>query len=277
MIQRLPSFATLSALLFVTGPALAAEPTDPRQDAVHDQIRIMERSVTESSVTDIYSEEQREKKLEVLDRARARAAQGDIDGAMALIEQAGRMLYPVQSRGALPEGQKRAEWLDRVDKVTGAMLPEAYKIASEKGAGTAKLDEVARHHEEGRAARIAGDIDRAETLLIKAYNILQLEIAGLRSGDRLSIALPDNDTREAWVEAEQSYLDWQFTAEWMEQSATALGVDPDLIATGSQLAEKYYQEAKAYAAGQRWSKAVDAIDRAYAVMEEYWRAAGLDI
>ena len=257
MSQRLPSFATLSALLFVTGPALAAEPIDPRQDAVHNQIRMMERSV--------------------LDKARARVAQGDIDGAMALIEQAGRMLYPVQSRGALPEGQKRTEWLDRVDQVTGAMLPEAYKIASEKGAGTAKLDEVARHHEEGRAARIAGDIDRAETLLIKAYNILQLEIADLRSGDRLSIALPDSDTREAWVEAEQSYLDWQFTAEWMEQSATALGADPDLIATGSQLAEKYYQEAKAHAAGQRWSRAVDAIDRAYAVMEEHWRAAGLDI
>ena len=277
MSQRLPVLATLSALLFATGPAPAAEPTDPRQDDVQDQIRMMERSVTESSVTDLYSDEQRDAKLEVLDRARARADQGDIDGAMALVEQAGRMLYPVQVGGTAPDGQKRAEWLDKIDKVTGAILPSAYEIAREKGAGTAKLDQVARQHEEGRAARIAGDIDRAEPLLIRAYNMLQLEVAGLRSGDRLSVALPDSDTREAWVEAEKSYLDWRFTAEWMEQSAAALGADPALIATGSQLAEKYYKEAKAHAAGQQWAKAIDAIDRAYAVMEEYWRAAGIDI
>ena len=277
MSQRLPTLATLLALLCATGPALAAEPTDPLQDDVHDQIRMMERSVTESSVTEIYSDEQRDAKLELLDRARSRADQGDIDGAMELVEQAGRMLYPVQAQGAAPEGRKRAEWLDRVDKVTGAILPAAYEIAREKGAGTAKLDQVARQYEEGRAARIAGDIDRAEALLVAAYNILQLEVAGLRSGDRLSIALPESDTREAWAEAEQRYLDWRFTADWMEQSAAALGADPDLIATGSQLAEKFYQEAKAHAAEQRWAKAVDAIDRAYAVMEEYWRAAGIDI
>lgn len=277
MSQRLPALASLSVLLFATGSALAAEPADPVQQDVHEQIHIMERSVTGSSVTDLYSDEQRDAKLDLLDRARARADQGDIDGAMELVEQAGRMLYPVQSQGVTVEGETRAEWLKAVEKVTGAILPAAYEIAGEKGAGTAKLDEVARQYEAGRAARAAGDIDRAETLLIKAYNNLQLEVATLRSGDRLSIALPESDTREAWEEAEQRYRDWRFTADWMEQSAAALGADPDLIATGSQLAEKFYQEAKTHAAGQQWGKAVDAIDRAYAVMEEYWRAAGIDI
>ena len=277
MNQRLPALVTQSVLLFATGTALAAERDDPVQQDVHEQIHIMERSVTESSVTDLYSDEQRDAKLDLLDRARARADQGDIAGAMELVEQAGRMLYPMQSSGAASEGEKRVEWLGRVEKVTAAILPEAFKIASEKGAGTAKLDEVARQYEAGRAARAAGDIDRAEALLIKAYNVLQLEVAGLRSGDRLSVTLPESGTREAWEEAEQSYLDWRFTADWMEQSAAGLGADPDLIATGSRLAEKFYQEAKAYAAGQQWGKAVDAIDRAYAVMEEYWRAAGIDI
>ena len=277
MSQKLPTFATLPVLLFASGYALSSEQADPGQQDVHEQIHIMERSVTESSVTDLYSEEQRDAKLELLDRARDKADQGDINAAMELVEQAGRMLYPMESSGAMLEGDKRAEWLERVEKVTGAILPAAYEIAGEKGAGTAKLDEVARQYQAGRAARAGGDIDRAETLLIDAYNVLQLEVAGLRSGDRLSVTLPESDTREAWEEAEQSYLDWKFTAEWMEQSAAALGADPDLIATGSRLAEKFYQEAKAYAAGQRWAKAVDAIDRAYAVMEEYWRAAGIDI
>ena len=51
MSKRAPKLATLSALLFATGPALASEPTDLRQDDAHDRIRIMERSVTESSGT----------------------------------------------------------------------------------------------------------------------------------------------------------------------------------------------------------------------------------
>ena len=277
MRQRLPALATLSVLLSAPGFVLAAELADPVQQDVHEQIHIMERSVTESSVTDLYSDEQRDAKLDLLDRARAKADQGDIDGAIKLVEQAGRMLYPVQSSGSVLEAEKRVEWLERVESVTGAILPAAYEIAGEKGAGTAKLDEVARRYEAGRAARAGGDIDRAETLLIDAYNILQLEVAGLRSGDRLSVTLPESDTREAWEDAEQSYLDWQFTAEWMDQSAAALGAAPDLIATGSRLAEEFYQQAKAHAAGQRWGKAVDAVDRAYAVMEEYWRAAGIDI
>ena len=277
MSRRALTLPLLSALLIATGSTPAAESTGLSQEEVHDKIRMMERSVTDSSVTDRYSDIEREAKLELLDEAKSRADQGDIDGAMALVERAGRLFYPVEATGVTLEGEKRIAWLERVDKVIVTILPVAYEIASEKDASTVKLDEVTRQHEEGRAARAAGDIDRAETLLITAYNILQSDVAGLRSGDLLTIALPESDTPEAWEEAERRYLDWRFTADWMEQSAAALDADPDLIATGSRLAEGYYQEAKAHAAGQQWAKAVDAIDRAYAVMEEYWRAAGIDI
>ena len=155
MSQRLPTLATLPVMLFATGSALAVEAADPVHRDVHEQIHMMERSVTGSSVTDLYSDEQRDAKLDLLDRARARADQGDIDGAMELVEQAGRMLYPVQSKGVTLEGEKRVAWLERVEKVTAAILPRAYEIASEKGAGTVKLDEVARQYEAGRAARVA--------------------------------------------------------------------------------------------------------------------------
>ena len=113
--------------------------------------------------------------------------------------------------------------------------------------------------------------------MVAAYNILQAEVANLRSGDFLTIKLDDSTDREAWEEAERRYLDWRFTADWMEQSALSLGADPQLIATGSELAESLYEEAKAHAAEKQWAAAVDSIDRAYAVMEEHWRAAGIDI
>ena len=80
MSKRAPTLVILSALLFATGSASAAEGADPGQEAVHDQIRIMERSVTESSVTGTYTDKQRDAKLELLDKARARADQGDVDG-----------------------------------------------------------------------------------------------------------------------------------------------------------------------------------------------------
>ena len=147
MNRRKAILITLPALVFAAGSGLAADPSVPSQEEVQDQIRIMEQSVTESSVTDSYSEEQRNAKLELLDQAWTKAEQGDIQGAMELIEQAGRMLYPVQSKGVNLEGEKRTEWLESVDKAIDAILPEAYQIAKDKGADTSKLDEVARQQE----------------------------------------------------------------------------------------------------------------------------------
>ena len=272
------AFLVPSALLLMTGTPMAEEPTRPSPEEVRDQIRMLESSVTESSVTHLYSAEQREAKLDLLARAEAEADQGDVDAALALVEQAGRMLYPMQMEGANAlDGDKRREWLARVSAVIETILPPAYGIAEEKGRGTANLDRVARQRELGLSAWQAGDIERAEALIITAYNRLQSEVAALRSGDLLTIELPLNDTREAWEEAERRYLDWRFTADWMEQSAEAMDADPAAIATGSRLADDIYKEAAAHAQQQRWAAAVKAIDRAYAVMEEHWRLAGIDI
>jgi hypothetical protein len=272
------AFLAPSALLLMTGTPMAEEPTRPSPEEVRDQIRMLESSVTESSVTRLYSAEQREAKLDLLARAEAEADQGDVDAALALVEQAGRMLYPMQMEGANAlDGDKRREWLARVSAVIETILPPAYGIAEEKGRGTANLDRVARQRELGLSAWQAGDIERAEALIITAYNRLQSEVAALRSGDLLTIELPLNDTREAWEEAERRYLDWRFTADWMEQSAEAMDADPAAIATGSRLADDIYKEAAAHAQQQRWAAAVKAIDRAYAVMEEHWRLAGIDI
>jgi tetratricopeptide (TPR) repeat protein len=188
------------------------------------------------------------------------------------------MLYPVGSGdGTALQGKKRLEWLESVSEVTAALLPPAYGIAEEKGGGTTRLDQIAQRHEAGLRAWEAGDIDLAEEVITAAYRDLQTEVAALRSGDLLTIDLPSNDTREAWLEAERRYLDWRFTADWMEQSAAAMGADPEAIATGSRLAQEIYDQAAAHAARGEWAAAVEALDRAYAVMEEYWRLAGIDI
>jgi hypothetical protein len=278
MAHPVAFITVFSVVLAVSPPSAATEPADPTPQDVREHIRMLESSITESSVTHRYSEAERQAKLELLVRAQAEADQGNLDGAMDLVEQAGRMLYPMEmASDAALEGDKRREWLEQINRVTEAVLPAAYAIAEEKGRDTSSLDQVRKQQQDALTALEAGDMDRAETLFITAYNRLQSEVATLRSGDLLTIELPSNDTREAWAEAERRYLDWRFTADWMEQSAAALGADPEAIATGSRLADGIYQEAKALAEQEQWAKAIESIDRAYAVMEEHWRMAGIDI
>lgn len=278
MSKPTPAIYVVSACLFGAGLAVAEEPLPPpTPEEVRNQIRIMEESAVGSSQT-LQGVLQRDAKLRLLDRAEQQVEQGDVEGALDLLEQAGRMLDPaeiVDTPGL--EGAKRLEWLGKIDKVMETILPAAYEIAKEKDGATTNLDWVKGQLDEGRAAWKAGDLDRAETLLVTAYNVLQTEVATLRSGDLLTIALDSEDTREAWEDAERRYIDWRFTADWIEGSAAALGADPELIATGSRLAEVYYEEAKTHAARQEWAEAVAALDRAYAVMERHWRQAGIDI
>ena len=247
----------LSGVWLLVGVIGAGQAADTEATDLRDQIRAMEGSVKQSSVTHLYTAEQRQTKLDLLAQARREADRGNFNGALERVEQVGQMLYPVGSGdGTALEGKKLREWLESVSEVTAALLPPAYGIVEEKGGGTTKLDRIAQRHEAGVRAWEAGDIDLAEEVIVGAYRDLQTEVAALRSGDLLTIELPSNDTREAWLEAERRYLDWRFTADWMEQSAAALGADPEAIATGSRLAQDIHDEAAAHAARGEWAAEV---------------------
>ena len=278
MTKQVSTFPAL--LVFMLAAALAvAEPLPPpTPEEVRNQIRIMEEESVAGTSKSLQSTIHHDAKLRLLDRAEAQVQQGNVESAMELLEQAGRMLDPAEMADTeYLVGEKREAWLRKIDSVMDAILPEAYDIAKRKDGATTNLDWVTNQLDEGRAAWKAGDVDQAESRLITAYSVLQTEVASLRSGDFLTIALPTGATQEAWKDAERRYNDWLFTADWMEQSALALGADPELIATGSRLAEELYEQARAHAADEQWAEAVAAIDRAYAVMEEHWRAAGIDI
>ena len=277
MTKPVPAISVLSVFLFTAGLAAAEPLPPPTPEEVRQQIRTMEEATARSS-NSLQATIHRDAKLRMLDRAEQQAAQGNVATAMEIVEQAGRMLDPADMVDTpYLEGEMREEWLGKIDKVMDAILPAAYDIAKQKDGATTNLDWVRLQLDQSRAAWKAGDADQAETLLVAAYNVLQAEVANLRSGDLLMIELPSSANRDGWEEAERRYLDWRFTADWMEQSALALGADPELIATGSRLAEALYEEAKTHAADQKWAAAVNAIDRAYAVMEKHWRAAGIDI
>ncbi len=250
----------------------------PSPDEVQDRIRIMQSSVTDSSVSDRYSEGERESKLTLLERAREQAAAGNQTTALDLVEEAGRLLYPMErdERVTLTDA-KREAWLREIDRVMAALLPAAFGIAEEKGLPDQDLMTAASLREHGLAKLSAGDLDAADNLMVDAYNRMQSAVARLRSGDLLTIGLERDDPRLAWAEAKRRYQDWQVTADWMAAIAPTLEADADAIAGGRSEADAIYRDAIALAERGQWQAAVETIDRAYLVMEDRWREAGIDI
>jgi hypothetical protein len=274
-----------STLLSATGATLLglslaaqANTLRPTPNEVQDQIRIMETSVTASSVSDRYSETQRDTKLALLERAREQAAKGNQTTALDLVDQAGRLLYPMErhDRVTLTDA-KRVAWLREIDQVMATVLPAAFGIAEEKGLVHDDLLTAASLREHGVAKLAAGDLEAADNLLVDAYNRMQAAVATLRSGDQLTVSLESDDPRLAWAEAQRRYQDWQVTADWMAAIAPTLEADANAIASGRIEADAIYRDAVTLAEGGQWQAAVETIDRAYLVMEDHWRQAGIDI
>jgi tetratricopeptide (TPR) repeat protein len=278
MTRNTLSSAAVATALLGLSLSTHANTLRPSPGEVQDQIRIMETSVNASSVSSRFSDTQREAKLELLERARTLAAQGNQTTALDLVEQAGRLLYPMERRDQVSlTDAKRRQWLNDIDRVMVEVLPAAFAIAEEKGVVSDDLITAASLREHGVAKRDAGDLDAADNLLVDAYNRMQAAVAELRSGDQLTVELERDDPRLAWAEAERRYQDWQVTASWMATIAPTLEADAEALASSRDEADAIYRQAVALAESGQWQAAVETIDRAYLVMEDRWREAGIDI
>ena len=278
MTRKTSLTATVGTALLGLSLATQASTLRPTPNEVQDQIRIMETSVSASSVTNRYDDAQRQAKLELLERAKTLAAQGNQTTALDLVEQAGRLLYPMERRDSVTlSDAKRRAWLQEIDQVMATVLPAAFQIAEEKGVVSEDLVTAASLREHGVTKLESGDLEAADNLLVDAYNRMQSSVAGLRSGDNLTVSLVSGDPRLEWAEAQRRYQDWQVTASWMEAIAPTLEADARAIANGRNEADAIYREAVGLAETGQWQAAVETIDRAYLVMEDRWREAGIDI
>ncbi|WP_207061043.1 hypothetical protein [Motiliproteus sp. SC1-56] len=250
----------------------------PSEQELSHRIAVMERAVADSSVTPLYSAEQRNAKLDLIESARRHSQAGNQKTALAQLEEAGRKLYPMAPRDDIVlSGDKQRQWLDQLARGYDSLLPVAQEIAAQEGADPARLHDSRATFDAGLAALERGDLDAAERQMTEAYRALQGQLVALRSGEELVIAQPDPGTAEAWREAERRYADWRFFADWMGESAQELGVDPSLVQAGSAAADRIYQQASAKAEAGEWMEATRQIDAAYRVMENHWRQAGIDI
>jgi len=77
MTRKTSLTAAVGAALLGLTLTTQANTLRPTSAEVQDQIRIMETSITDSSVTARYDDTQRQAKLDLLERARTQAAQGN--------------------------------------------------------------------------------------------------------------------------------------------------------------------------------------------------------
>lgn len=266
---------SLAVTILALGLTTSAQgSTGTQTETIENQISFIEQSVNSSSVTALHSEEDRARKLRLLQLARGHLEQNQINTAMELVGQTGRLLYPMNPK--ITNAEASESWTSDVVEVIGAMLPVAYEIALAKGEDTTALRSVKERFEVYTLERASG-IDLSLSFLIETYNELQSEIVLLRSEDYLTIALPTGANSQAWQDAERRYHDWRFTTEWMVSMADSMGVDGNAIYEGNLKAENLYQLASEHADEQSWALALATIDQAYLSMESAWRQAGVDL
>ena len=248
------------------------------QQRLAEQARVMEQAVTNSSVTELHSASQRAYKLELIEAAREQLQAGQLEMAAQQLDEAARRLYPMAEYEGIPlPSERQQQWLSQMERAIDSILPVARDIAGDKQAQIDMLTVSENLYQQAQAQKRQGRYDMAEALLQQAYAEMKRAVVMLRSGDLLVIEQPQSGTEQAWQEAVRRYQDWRYFADWMEQNYTELGVDPNLIAKGSDMADKLFQQARAQAQEGGWGEATARIDRAYLLLEGYWRKAGVNI
>ena len=112
------AIATGATALLLSTASVAQNSYGMTPEEVRERIRVLQSSVTESSVTERFTDEQRQAKLDLLQQAEIEVYRGEIGTAIDLVLQTGRMLYPVDLDGGTPlDEAKRNQWLRQVNKV----------------------------------------------------------------------------------------------------------------------------------------------------------------
>ena len=169
------------------------------------------------------------------------------------------------------------ENIDTLNKDIGSMLRPAYEIAMEKGLDLSKLKEIERQRAAGLQAAEDNKLIMAIKILEDTNYVLQQSVATMRSGDSLTVALPEDGTKAAWLDSERRYKDWLAIANWLMQQAVELKLDINKLDAAKHQAEAHFKDALTAAEQKNWSKANELADKAYQIMEIAWREQGLDV
>ena len=202
---------------------------------------------------------------------------GNFRTAEGLLKKVAQNLYSMSPAGqdttrtTMSPAEAEAIWA-----AMESILPQARKIAREKQAGQQQLDRVMQDHQLARAALESNDLATASSLLQGSYRMLKQNVAELRSGDWLMIALPAADTREGWMDAAHRYIDWRYFNRQLISTMEDSGMNAGDIDQATLEADQIYGQASNIALQGDWEQAVATLDQAYQILEKAWLRSGVN-
>ncbi len=265
-------------LVMASSTVLAAENSKQNNHEIYSQIKVMEHSVNESSVSQYLSPEVVEESQQMLNKARGQARIGNYITAHQIVSGVGQTIYRMNKTETSISGYSSKEvWIREMISVIESLMPAANEIAIEKGRGQNLLSSNQGMYLDGLDAFLSGDMQTAEILIKGAYTGLQNVVSDLRSGDRLVIELPEENTAEAWQDADRRYSDWLFTSQKLIELSQIAPQEAEKARQMLNDAGSRYGVARELANSQKWGEAVTSLDDAFLIMQDSWRVLGIEI
>lgn len=218
-----------------------------------------------------------DKSIVLLSKAREELAAGNARTAHELTRRASRPLSemdPAAVNGNHPG--KVALHTRQVRETLLSIIDAAERIATEKSVPTDFVTRARNALHQSDTASAAGQHDQARALLLDAYSDVQLRVAQLRSGDYFYIETPKVSSASSWQDGLRRIDERRQITRYLILEAQSDGVDVGELQAGVRAAEAAVAEAAELAKAERWDRALQSLDVAYARYEESWRAVGIE-
>ena len=275
-MKKLPTITIACSLIFVS---LNAHSNESTPNPIFSKMDFYEFSVTSSSISESFEEDYKLEQLALIDRARKQAKMGNLRTAEGFLQQVAKSIYamPDKRPSSSNLSYKDSKRMQSVFNAVDSILPHAQKIALEKESDIYELAQVKSSYLRAKTALSENDAAMAKSIIEHTYLQLKQSVAGLRSGDRLYLTIPDADTREGWQDAAKRFQDWRFLNQHLQSEMQSNGSNAEIFEQASTLSDRLYEEASSIALQGDWKAAVDKVDLAYRVLEKSWSQSGIDI
>lgn len=242
----------------------------------HLDIEAMEWSLRNSSVAKTLDNYVLDKSLSMVERAKEEARNGNYRTAREFVRRAGQPLSNMAADAMAGKHPEPTSYKQELRATLASLLPEAQRIALEKGYSTNFIHQTNDLLESSDALFSRGQRDDARALLEEANSLVRQNIARMRSGDYLYVEILKRSPAEDWLDGLRRIEERRMISQFLLVEAEASGIDIQSLQLGLQSAEATVARAESMAEEQRWHLALNTLDQAYVQFEESWRTAGVD-
>lgn len=235
-----------------------------------------EWSLERSSLAPVIDKHVMDNSTRLLERSREELVAGNVRTARELVDRAMAPLAEMRPESMSGRHPDQLNYKEGLRQTLLSLLPEARRIAREKRAADAFVDEAQAAVERSDAMLAAGDHEAARRALAQAYESVLQRVAGLRSGDDFYLAIPQLPEPEQWSDGLRRIEERRIISQYLMIEAEYSGLDIAALESGVRRAEEVVADAERLATQSSWSPALEKLELAYVLYEDSWRSAGVE-